>query len=189
MKSYLFFFLLLFCCHTAIHSQLTYTYTVFPNDKKQEIDHFGASDCWVMQRFGKYASEDSINKVADLLFSTQFDQNNNPLGIGLSMWRMNFGGGSDDNRFGNYRNIRGRTACILKKNGTWDMELSGSVGGQFNMLQKAKERGCEYTLGFVNSPPYFMTRNGLTNGGDDPEYNVKHNLDADGVEKFTSYLA
>ena len=186
---YIFCSVLIFLSFTLFgYSQLTYTYTVYPSEKRQEIDHFGASDCWVMQRFGKYASEDSINKVADLLFSTQFDENNNPKGIGLSMWRMNFGGGSDDNRFGNFRNIRARTACILKKNGTWDMDLSGSAGGQFNMLLKAKERGCEYTLGFVNSPPYFMTITGQTNGGD-TEYKEKFNLNAEGVDKFTSYLA
>jgi hypothetical protein len=170
----------------SINSQTIYT--IKTNEPQQEIDNFGASDCWTMYKFGKYATEENINKVADLFFSKELDEVGNPKGIGLSMWRMNFGGGSNDNVFGCYRSIRGRTPCIMKKNGSYDMDLAGTCGGQFNFLKKAKERGCEYTLGFVNSPPYFMTRNGETTGNNNPEYSEKLNLDSAGIEKFTDYL-
>src|ERR1043165_7083566 len=51
----------------------------------QDIDNFGASDCWTMQKIGAW-SEGSKNRVAELLFSTD-------KGIGLSLWRFNIGGG------------------------------------------------------------------------------------------------
>jgi O-glycosyl hydrolase len=165
------------------------TYLIHIDQPQQEIDNFGASDCWTMYRFGKYATEDNVNKVADLLFSKDFDANGKPLGIGLSLWRMVFGGGSDDNAFGAYRDVRGRLPCIMKKDGTYDLSLDGKCGGQFNMLKKAKERGCEYTLGFVNSPPYFMTRNGETTGNNNTEYSTKLNLDSAGIENFAEYLS
>lgn len=47
-------------------AQNTYQFTVNPTVKYQAIDHFGASDCWTMYRFGKYATEENIDKVADL---------------------------------------------------------------------------------------------------------------------------
>jgi hypothetical protein len=179
-------FALLLLSYGTVSAQ---TYQIHVDQPQQEIDNFGASDCWTMYRFGKYATEANVNKVADLLFSKDFDSKGNPLGIGLSMWRMNFGAGSDDNTFGCYRDVRGRTPCIMKKDGTYDLSLDGKCGGQFNMLKKAKERGCEYTLGFVNSPPYFMTRNGQTTGNNDPEYATKLNLDSAGIENFAEYLS
>jgi hypothetical protein len=51
----------------------------------QEVENFGASDCWSMQKIGGW-SEEGRNRVADLLFSTT-------RGIGLSCWRFNIGGG------------------------------------------------------------------------------------------------
>jgi hypothetical protein len=163
------------------------TYQIHVDQTNQEIDNFGASDCWTMYRFGKYATEANINKVADLLFSKDLDANGRPKGIGLSMWRVNFGAGSDDNVSGNFRDVRARTPCIMKSDGTYDLSLTGKCGGQFNFLKKAKERGCEYTLGFVNSPPYFMTITGQTNGG--TTYNKKLNLDNNGIQNFTEYLS
>jgi len=181
--------IVLLICHQINLSLMAQTPFVINTDQpQQEIDNFGASDCWTMYKFGKYATEENINKVADLFFSKELDSSGNPKGIGLSMWRMNFGGGSNDNAFGAFRSIRGRTPCIMKKNGFYDMDLTGTCGGQFNFLKKAKERGCEYTLGFVNSPPYFMTRNGETTGNNNIEFAQKLNLDSAGIEKFTDYL-
>lgn len=176
-------------------AQNTYQFTVNPTVKYQAIDHFGASDCWTMYRFGKYATEENIDKVADLFFSKEFDENGFPKGIGLSMWRMNLGAGSHDNAFQAYRDIRGRMPCILKKSGYYDMDLNGSCGGQFTFLKKAKERGCEYTLGFCNSPPYFMTRSGYTTGNEDSskpleaKYALSLNLTDEGIEDFTDYMS
>jgi O-glycosyl hydrolase len=163
------------------------TYQIHVDQTNQEIDNFGASDCWTMYKFGKYATEANINKVADLLFSKDLDANGKPKGIGLSLWRVNFGAGSDDNVSGNFRDVRARTPCIMKSDGIYDLSLTGKCGGQFNFLKKAKERGCEYTLGFVNSPPYFMTITGQTNGG--TTYDKKLNLDNAGIQNFAEYLS
>ena len=188
-------FLFFIVCGIEANAQDIATYTVNPNVVYQEIDHFGASDCWTMYRFGKFATEDNIEKVADLLFSKEFDEQGNPKGIGLSMWRMNFGAGSHDNAFQKFREIRARMPCILKKNGYYDMAIDGSCGGQFRFLQEAKERDCEYLLGFCNSPPYFMTRSGYTTGGEDSnnpmeaKYSLSLNLDEEGIDSFTDYLS
>ncbi|MGL5894943.1 MAG: glycoside hydrolase [Bacteroidales bacterium] len=171
-----------------INAQIALSYTIHVDKPEQVIDNFGASDCWVMARFGKYGKEDKINMVSDWLFSKELDETGKPKGIGLSMWRMNFGGGSDDNPFGAFRSIHMRTPCIMKKNGTYDLSLEGKCGGQFKMLQNAKERGCEYTLGFVNSPPYFMTRNGETTGNYTPEYELKLNLSDENIPLFADYM-
>ena len=50
----------------------------------QVIDNFGASDCWRFQKIGAW-SEESKNRVADLLFSQTE-------GIGLSCWRTSLHG-------------------------------------------------------------------------------------------------
>lgn len=179
----------------SIQGQNPAVYIVNPAVQFQEIDHFGASDCWTMYRFGKFATDENIEAVADLLFSKEFDEQGYPKGIGLSMWRMNFGAGSHDNAYQKFREIRARMPCIMKKNGYFDMALDGSCGGQFRLLLEAKERDCEYTLGFCNSPPYFMTRSGYTTGGEDSnspmdaKFSLSLNLDKNGIEQFTDYLS
>jgi O-glycosyl hydrolase len=64
------------------------------NDKKQQIQSFGASDAWSIQFVGKNWPLEKREQIAELLFSTDTDENQNPKGIGLSGWRFNIGGGS-----------------------------------------------------------------------------------------------
>jgi O-glycosyl hydrolase len=119
----------------------------------QEIDNFGASDCWTFQRLGGW-SQANKNRIADLLFTTD-------KGIGLSLWRFNIGGGI------NRTSIRD----------PWRTAETFEVGeGQYDWTRQAAERwfaraardrGVPYLLAFVNSPPGRMTRSGLTNSGDD----------------------
>src|SRR5687768_13864457 len=63
-------------------------------NEKQTIHSFGASDCWGIKFIGKNWPVDKRNQIADLLFSKEIDNNGNPKGIGLSMWRINVGAGS-----------------------------------------------------------------------------------------------
>lgn len=58
------------------------------NQEMQTIDGFGASDAWRCQMVGKYWPEEKRNQIADWLFSQEVDENGNPKGIGLSMWRF-----------------------------------------------------------------------------------------------------
>ncbi|MCL2879742.1 MAG: hypothetical protein FWF29_05800 [Treponema sp.] len=87
-----------------------------PDTTYQVIKGFGASDCWSGNFVGRWGTEwypDSTQahpkmdlttpgvdaekvkqQIADYLFSQEFDSKGNPLGIGLSEWRVNFGAGS-----------------------------------------------------------------------------------------------
>jgi O-glycosyl hydrolase len=139
--------------------------------RHQEIDNFGASDAWTMQKIGVW-SEASRNKVADLLFSTE-------KGIGLSLWRFNIGGGIN-------RNIRDPWRTVETfETGPGQYDWSRQANERW-FAQAAHDRGVPYLLGFVNSPPGRMTRNGLTNSGNDTRSTT--NL-KEGMEKqFANYL-
>ncbi len=117
--------------------------------KYQEIDNFGASDCWSFQKIGAWP-EIQKNKVADLLFSTE-------TGIGLSAWRFNIGAGVNRNRITHlWRTIE--TFEIGKDQYDWTKQEEERW-----FLQAAKDRGVDQFIAFVNSPPDRMTRNGYTN--------------------------
>jgi hypothetical protein len=53
---------------------------------------FGASDCWTPAYIGKYWTS-GRDRISELLFSSEI-VDGQPKGIGLSMWRVNLGGGS-----------------------------------------------------------------------------------------------
>ena len=121
--------------------------TVHLDIEHQEIDNFGASDCWSMQRAGAWSAP-ARNRVADLLFSQTE-------GIGLSCWRFNIGGGIN-------RRIEHpwRTAETFETaEGRYDWTRQA---GERWFLGAAKARGVPQFLAFANSPPGRMTRNGLT---------------------------
>ncbi len=138
----------------------------------QTIEHFGASDCWSMQKLGAW-SEAGKNRVADLLFSMTD-------GIGLSCWRFNIGAGPDPGRIGD----PWRTAeCFEQGPGVYDWSRQA---GERWFLRAAKARGVPYFLAFANSPPARMTRNGHTNadGGRDTS-NLKEGYEP----QFAAFLA
>ena len=138
---------------------------------RQEIDNFGASDAWTMQKIGTW-SESSKNKVADLLFSTNS-------GIGLSLWRFNIGGGINHNIRNRWRTVE--TFEVDQGKYDWSKQAN-----ELWFARAARNRGVPYLLGFVNSPPGRMTKNGLTNSGDDDRSTT--NL-KEGMEKqFATYL-
>jgi O-glycosyl hydrolase len=139
--------------------------------RHQEIDNFGASDAWTMQKIGVW-SEASKNKVADLLFSTD-------KGIGLSLWRFNIGGGINPNIRNPWRTVE--TFEVGEGKYDWTKQANERW-----FARAARERGVPFLLGFVNSPPGRMTKNGLTNSGNDTRSTT--NL-KEGMEKqFATYL-
>ena len=113
----------------------------------QEIDNFGASDCWSMQRVGAW-SMPNRTRVADLLFSKTE-------GIGLSCWRFNIGGGINPQITHPWRTAE--TFEVAEGRYDWTRQA-----GERWFLGAAKARGVPHFLAFVNSPPGRMTRNGLT---------------------------
>ena len=169
-------------------------YVVYVDRVYQEIDNFGASDAWVTKYTGKNWPADKKEKIADLLFSTEMDAYGKPKGIGLSLWRMHFGAGSDKHAgpaFGN--DPFGMTPCMRDEEGNYDMSLDGVAGGQFWMLKAAKERGVEQFLGFNNSPPYYWTYTGLTNAntnnGQVADYWYELNLKDEYIDDYGKHLA
>jgi O-glycosyl hydrolase len=141
------------------------------NHRYQRIDNFGASDAWTMQKIGSW-SDASKNKVADLLFSTTN-------GIGLSLWRFNIGGGTNANIRSSWRQVN--TFEVGERKYDWSKQAN-----ELWFARAARNRGVPYLLGFVNSPPGRMTKNGLTNSGDDTRSstNLKCGMEA----QYATYL-
>lgn len=70
------------------------TITIDVNNQFQTIDGIGASDCWNAEFVGKHWDDTVKEDIAKLLFSKDLNENGNPEGIGLSLWRHNIGAGS-----------------------------------------------------------------------------------------------
>lgn len=118
----------------------------------QNIDYFGASDCWSFQKIGEWDIA-KREQVADLLFSPT-------TGIGLSAWRFNIGGGINTTTIDHpWRTVE----TFEISEGVYDWARQAEERW---FLHAAKERGVDEFIAFVNSPPARMTRNGYTNGTD-----------------------
>jgi O-glycosyl hydrolase len=116
----------------------------------QTIANFAASDAWAGQFVGNWPAAKK-EAIADLLFSQD-------KGIGLSMWRFNIGAGSAEQ--GDASGIKDewrRAESFLTPAGTYDWSRQA---GQVWFLEAAKKRGVTQFLGFLNSPPVSLTRNG-----------------------------
>jgi O-glycosyl hydrolase len=157
------------------------TVTVNTYDGLQTIHNFGASDAWSIQFVGQWPLE-KRHAVADLLFETSLDIQNDPKGIGLSSWRFNIGAGSS--RQSNiYDSWRRADTFLSTDYSSYDWQR---LPGQRWFLQAAKDRGLEQFIAFVNSPPINMTKNG--NAFCDGSSGTT-NLRSDKITDFAVYLA
>ena len=149
----------------------------------QTIDHFGASDAWTFQYLGLWP-EEKTHQMATWLFSTENDEQGNPRGIGLSLWRFYIGAGSkEQGELSKIDNPWRRSECFLLPDGTYDWEKQK---GQRNFMQMAKQQGVDQFLGFIYSPPVYWTQNGLaTNLGRGGTFNLK----TDKYDDFAGYVA
>lgn len=136
------------------------------NDRKQTIRNFGASDAWVCQFIGQWPDA-KRNQIADWLFSLENDADGKPKGIGLSLWRFNIGAGSatQSNISDDWR----RTEGFLLDDMTYDWSKQA---GQKWFMHAAKQRGVNQFLGFTNSPPIQLTKNGNAYSGNGEEANI-----------------
>ena len=142
------------------------------NDRKQTINNFGASDAWVCQFVGLWPDK-SRNQIADWLFSTAEDANGKPKGIGLSLWRFNIGAGSASQN--NISDDWRKTEGFLQDDGTYDWSKQA---GQKWFMHAAKQRGVDQFVGFTNSPPIQLTKNGkaYSSNGEEANISVKNYL-------------
>lgn len=154
------------------------SFEIDPEIKYQSIDNFGASDAWSMQFIGKWP-EEKQEQIATWLFSTKNDDNGNPKGIGLSLWRFYIGAGSKEQGDNSQiDNPMRRNECFLLANGSYDWNKQA---GQRRIMGKAKMKGVSQFLGFIYSAPVYWTKNGLaTNLGGNESINLKE-------DKFDDY--
>lgn len=149
----------------------------------QTMHSFGASDCWSMQMVGKYYPLAKRERIAELLFSQELDKSGNPKGIGLSMWRFNIGAGSTEQGSKSMITNEWRRAESFLENGKYDW--TKQVGQKW-FLDAAKRHKVDFTLGFLNSAPVSMTKNGISIGsGKLGEWN----FDKSKIDEFTNFLA
>lgn len=148
----------------------------------QTIHSFGASDCWSMAMIGKYYPESKKKQIAEWLFSQESDPQGNPKGIGLSMWRFNIGAGSTEQGKDSKISNEWRRAESFLTGDSYDWEKQK---GQQYFLTAAKQYQVPFTLGFLNSSPVQMTKNGLAIGsGRLGEWN----FDTTKIEAWTNFL-
>ncbi|MCD0466042.1 glycoside hydrolase [Flavobacterium sp. ENC] len=156
--------------------------TISTDNVVQTIDGFGASDAWRCQFIGKNWPEQKRNAIADLLFSKEIDAQGNPKGIGLSIWRFNLGAGSaEQGEKSKVSDEWRRSESFLQADGTYDFSKQE---GQRWFLQAAKKRGVEKFLIFTNSPPVYMTNNGLSFASQKNKLNLKSGA----IPKFADFL-
>jgi len=123
----------------------------------QVMDNFAASDAWSCQFVGKWPVFKK-SRMADWLFSTDTLKDGSPKGIGLTMWRFNIGAGTAGQ--GDSSGIRDVWRRTEARVGFLGSEVLGSQEGQRWFAQAARERGVKQVLGFLNSPPVWLTKNG-----------------------------
>lgn len=177
---------LLAACSPVLDAQVTGTrrvgVTLLPDEERQVIHGFGASDAWSIQFVGRNWPLEKRERIADLLFSTELDASGSPRGIGLTIWRFNIGGGSAEQ--GDASGIADpwrRAESFLGPEGEWD---ASRHAGQRWFLEAARARGVERFIGFVNSPPVHLTKNGkaFSSGGESA------NLPPERYRAFAEYL-
>lgn len=150
------------------------------NKTHQIISNFAASDAWSCQFVGNWPDK-KRGKIADLLFSLDNSADGSPKGIGLSLWRFNFGAGSAQH--GGDSGIKDewrRAESFTNNDGSYNWQ---NQVGQVWFLKAAKQRGVKQFLGFFNSPPVQFTLNGkaFANGG-------KVNIGPDKYDAFAKYI-
>lgn len=150
----------------------------------QIMEGFGASDAWRTQFVGKNWPMHKREKIADLLFSQEYDEKGNPKGIGLSLWRFYIGAGSTEQ--GDNSDIKNewrRVGCFLNENGQYDWTKQP---GQQWFLQAAKARGVEKFLAFTIAPPVFWSTNQKAYSiKEDPHMNIQE----DKMDDYADFLA
>lgn len=165
---------------TANFQLTTQKVTVTTSKTYQEMEGFGASDCWLPNQIGQYWTSNR-NEIAQLLFSQNISAAGQPNGIGLSMWRVNLGAGSAEQ--GNDSNIepnnRAQSYCYT---GTYDWT---SCAGQRYFMEQAKNLGCENFVLFSNSPLVGYTINGLGYSDNGAHGNIKEEC----YSSYAEYMA
>ncbi len=137
MKRNLLFSLFL-CVATTLSAQQKIS--INPETQYQTIEFFGAADAWSGHFVGEYWSDIAKRDIADLLFSQETDAAGNPVGIGLTMLRVNLGAGTLEQPEADIYPYQRRAESYKTVDGkSYDW---GKCAGQEYFMQAAKDRGC-----------------------------------------------
>ena len=157
--------------------------SVDPSKTYQEMEGFGASDCWLPNWIGQYWSSSRL-QIANWLFSQKIS-GGKPQGIGLSMWRVNLGAGTADAPGGggiDSDNANNRAEAFLATGGNYDWT---KCAGQRWFMEQAKNNGVESFVLFSNSPLVQYTKNGQGRSDSKGQSNLKD----DCYDDYAAYMA
>lgn len=183
MKTHFIFCCCFLLCSLFVKGQ-TLTFTIDLKRKAQTIENIGASGAWYTEDIGKYWPLEKKERLAELLFSKSFDTSGNPLGIGLSAWRFNIGGGTfEQGDSSGIRNTFRRVESFLSPDGTYDFTKQQ---GYVWFTKKAVAYGVKDLIAFSNTPPVQFTKNGL---GFKTEKDFITNLRDDQYSAYAGFLA
>ncbi len=158
--------------------------TIDTRQRAQTIEHIGVSGCWYSEAVGKYWPAEKKERMAELLFSKNLDSNGNPLGIGVSAFRFNIGGGTaEQGTASGIRDPQRRVESFLNADGTYDW--TKQAGYQW-FLRQAKGYGVENLIAFSNTPPVQFAQNGL---GFKTAKDYRTNLKQESYAQFAGFLA
>ncbi len=137
------------------------TFEVDLRKRHQVIRNFGSSSGMRSGYLAKYWPRESVDQLAEWLFSREFDADGSPKGAGLSCFRVQIGAGTW------YQGQRGkdsgistewrRTECFLQPDGSYDWD---ACAGEVYWMRQAREYGVETVIGYANSPPVYFTMSG-----------------------------
>lgn len=148
----------------------------------QEMEGFGASDCWLGNVIGQYWGT-TRSQIAQWLFSQKFNTAGEPQGIGLSVWRVNLGAGSaEQGSASGIAAVNNRAEAYLGTDGKYNWN---KCAGQRYFMEQARNNGVEKFVLFSNSPLVQYTKNGkgTSNAGS------RANLKDDCYDAYAEYMA
>lgn len=172
-----------FCASVNAQHKSTIIFKIHTSDTIQRIRNFGAAACWYGEEIGKDWPSSQKQRIAELLFSREFDKQGQPKGIGLSAFRYNIGAGSAEQ--GDSSGIKDpshRVECFLSPDGSYNWNKQP---GYTWLLTQAKKFGVQDLIAFVNSPPVQFTKNGYAFK---LEKDYVSNLKEDKYEAYAKFL-
>jgi hypothetical protein len=133
---------------------------------------WGTSLCW-------WANIDYPKNIKYQLIELLFGES----GLQLDIVRYNLGGGSnpDENIKQNFR-LGGNMPCIKDKQGNFCLENDKL---QLSILDEAIKKGVDKVELFCNSPPWWMTKSGVTNGSNK---SFDCNLKKECIDSYVTFL-
>lgn len=163
------------------------TFEVDLRRRHQTIRNFGSSSGMRSGYLAKHWPRESVDQLAEWLFSKGFTEDGSPRGAGLSCFRVQIGAGTayqgEGGRDSGITEVWRRTECFLQPDGTYDWD---ACAGEVYWMRKARELGVETVIGYSNSPPIYFTKSGY--GYRTPGTPIG-NLKDDRYDDFARFLA